>query len=61
MAASRRYIDRIPPAARKFTDDKAAKAQLYAWLAARRQPRLMGWAIRDRDLNVDGELCQTIR
>ena len=52
------YIDRIPPAARKFTDDKASKAQLYAWLAARREPRLMGWAVRDGDLAVDGDLCK---
>jgi len=52
------YIDRIPPAARKFTNDKAAKAQLYAWLAAREHPRLMGWAVRDGDLAVNGDLCQ---
>ncbi len=55
---SQRYIDGIPQAAQKFTDDKAAKAQLYAWLAARRHPRLMGWAVRDEDLAVNGELCE---
>ena len=52
------YINGIPEPARKFTDDKAAKAQLYAWLATRREPRLMGWAVRDGDLAVDGELCK---
>ena len=55
---SRCYIDGIPAATRKFPTDKAAKAQLYAWLAARRHPRLMGWAVRDGDLAVDGEICR---
>lgn len=52
------YIDGISEADRKFAADKAAKARLYAWLAARKEPRLMGWAIRDEDLEVDGDLCQ---
>lgn len=55
---SRKYIDKIPDADRKFPDDKSTKAQLYAWLAARKNPRLMGLAIRDGDLSVDGPLCQ---
>lgn len=53
---SRDYIDGIPQADRKFSATK--KAQLYAWLAARKEPRLMGWAIRDRDLGIDGDLSQ---
>ena len=55
---SQKYINGIPAAARKFTDDKSSKAQLYAWLAARKEPRLMGRDIHDGDLNVNGPLCQ---
>ena len=55
---SQKYINKIPTAARKFTDDRLSKAQLYAWLAARKEPRLMGRAIRNGDLSVNGPLCQ---
>ena len=52
------YIDGIPCAERKFSDKKQPRAQLYAWLAARKDPRQMGTAIRAHDLQVDGALCQ---
>ena len=55
---ARRYIGGIPPADRKFVAAKAPTAQLYAWLATREHPRLMGWAVRDEDLDVDGDLCR---
>ena len=55
---SQRYIDGIPEADKKFSEKKQPRAQLYAWLAAREDPRLMGMAIRARDLEVDGPLCQ---
>ena len=55
---SQDYIERIPPEDRKFADGKTLRAQLHAWLAAREDPRQMGLAIRARDLNTDGELCQ---
>ena len=55
---SQRYIDGIPEADKKLSEKKQPRAQLYAWLAAREDPRLMGMAIRARDLEVDGPLCQ---
>lgn len=56
---SQRYIEEIPEAERKFSVKKKLRAQLYAWLAAREDPRQMGLAIRARDLEVDGELSNT--
>ncbi len=56
---SQSYIDGIPGAARKFAQAKAAKAQVHAWLSARKNPRQMGAAIGDGDLETNGPLCQT--
>ena len=53
-----RYIDDIPAPDRKFPPSKTSRAKLYAWLAARQDPRRMGEAIRTRDLATDGALCQ---
>ena len=58
LPLSQRYITGIPTAARKFSEKKELRAQLYAWLAAREDPRQMGTAIRAGDLEVDGALCQ---
>ena len=58
LPLSQRYITGIPTAARKFSNKKELRAQLYAWLAAREDPRQMGTAIRAGDLEVDGALCQ---
>lgn len=55
---SKRYIREIPQADRKFQEDKIRRAELYAWLAARENPRQMGSAIGSHDLNVDGDLCR---
>lgn len=55
---SERYLAGIPPEARKFREKKKLRAQLYAWLAAQADPRLMGAVIRAGDLEVDGALCQ---
>ena len=55
---SQRYIEEIPEAERKFSEKKKVRAQLYAWLAAREDPRQMGLAIRAHDLEVDGDLSQ---
>ena len=55
---SQSYIDGIPCAERKFSPKKKKRAQVHAWLAARKDPRRMGEAIRTRDLEVDGALCQ---
>ena len=56
---SRRYIDCIPEADRKFTEKKAQRARIHAWLATREDPRLMGAAIGAGDLLVDGTLSTT--
>lgn len=56
---SKRYIDGIPEGHRKFTEKKSLRAQLYGWLAAREEPRLMGVSIRARDLDVNGVLSRT--
>ena len=55
---SQRYIEEIPEGERKFSDGKTLRAQLYAWLATREDPRRMGLAIRAQDLKVDGTLSQ---
>ena len=55
---SQRYIDGIPQANRKFADHKQLRAQLYAWLATREDPKKMGSAIGAHDLNVGGILCK---
>ena len=52
------YIEGIPFADRKFAENKTQRAKVHAWLAAREDPRRMGQAIRARDLEVNGELCQ---
>lgn len=52
------YIEGIPLADRKFAENKTQRAKVHAWLAAREDPRQMGQAIRARDLEVSGELCE---
>ena len=51
------YINDIPVQHRKFNNDKIAKSQVHAWLAARKHPGRMGLAVRD-DLATNGQLCQ---
>lgn len=55
--SSRAYIDGIKPAHRKFKERKALRAKVYAWLATRKQPGRMGAAIKEGDLEIDGELA----
>ena len=55
---AQRYIDAIPEQHRKFSRQKTQRAKLHAWLAARKDPRLMGVAIRARDLDIDNTLCR---
>ena len=54
---SRQYIDGIPDESRKFIPKKKSRAELYAWLATRKDPKLMGAAIGAEDLWIDGALC----
>ena len=55
---SRGYIDGIPEKDRNFSEKKKVRAELYAWLAARKDPRRMGTAIHAHDLEVDGNLAR---
>ncbi len=55
---SKRYIEDIPSTARKFNRNKELRAQLYAWLATRENPKKIGSAIKAHDLSIDGNLCQ---
>ena len=55
---SRGYIESIPELDRKFTLEKTDKAELYAWLATRKEPGRMGAAVGAHDLEIDGDLCQ---
>ena len=56
---SQNYIDGIPERDRRFRPAKATKAQVHAWLSARKNPRQIGAAIGDGDLQTDTTLCQT--
>ena len=51
------YIDDIPKSVRRFRENKALKAQLYAWLATRKTPQRMGMAIQAQELDIDGALA----
>ena len=55
---SKHYIEEIPTEDRKFIESKTQRAKLHAWLAAREDPRQMGLAIKTKDLEIDGPLCQ---
>ena len=54
---SESYIEGIPADIRKFSDRKAHRAKVYAWAATRKQPGRIGAAIKEGDLEVDGELA----
>ena len=56
---SQGYVGDIPEDHRKFTPGKTRRAEVHAWLAVRKDPRLMGVAIRARDLDVDGPGCRS--
>ncbi len=55
---ARQYIQGIPKERRRFTAKKMRKAEVYAWLATRKEPGPMGAAIGKRDLSTDGQLCR---
>ncbi len=55
---SQKYIDDIPQSVRKFNPEKKRKAELYAWLATRREPARMGAAVGAGDLKTDSAVCQ---
>ena len=55
---SQNYIDGIPVTSRKFQADKTDKAELYAWLAARKEPGRMGAAVGSGDLDPTIPICR---
>ena len=54
---SQDYVNQIDPEHQKFIPGKITRAELYAWLAVRREPRLMGSAIGAGDLQPLGQAC----
>lgn len=54
---SRQYIDGIALKHRKFRAKKELRARVHAWLATRKQPGRMGAAIKEGDLDIDGDLA----
>ncbi len=52
------YINDIPSQDRKFENHKVTKSQVHAWLATRKFPSLMGLAVREGDLETNGQICQ---
>ena len=56
--SSQHYVDNIPISDRIFPADRADKAELYAWLAARKEPSRMGAAVGAGDLDVNGYPCK---
>ena len=57
--SSREYIANIPVQDRKFDSGKTPKAELFAWLATRREPGRMGAAIGTDDLSLDNPPSRT--
>ena len=55
---SQGYIQGIPEGHRKFKEKKTRRAEIHVWLAAQEDPRKIGLAIKARDLEVSGTLCQ---
>ena len=56
---SKEYIQNIPKQHRKFDCNKTQKAELFAWLATRKEPGRMGAAIGADDLTLDNKPSET--
>ena len=59
LPSSKQYISDIPQQDRKFYSEKTPKAELFAWLATRRNPGRMGAAIGAGDLSLDNKPNET--
>ena len=57
--SSKAYIANIPEKDRKFDCNKTQKAELFAWLATRKEPGRMGAAIGADDLTLDNKPSET--
>lgn len=55
---AQQYIEDIPEPDRKFAATKTRRAEVYAWLATRKNPGPMGAAIGKHDLTTDGTVCR---
>lgn len=53
---AQQYIRGIGTKDRKFSPCKILRAEIHAWLAARKEPRKMGSAIKVGDLNVNVDI-----
>ncbi len=56
---SKQYISNITKQYRKFDSEKTPKAELFAWLATRRNPGRMGAAVGAGDLSLDNKPSET--
>ena len=52
------YINAIPTNIRKFKESKKRRAELYAWLATQELSGRIGYAIKQGDLDIEGNLTQ---
>lgn len=57
---ARNYVAKIPGSDRKFKPGKLSRAEVHAWLATRKEPRLMGAAIGTGDLDVGVPLARSV-
>lgn len=57
--SSKQYISNILPQHRKFDSEKTPKAELFAWLATRKNPGRMGAAVGAGDLSLDNKPSKT--
>ena len=55
---SKRYIEDVPDADRKFAPDKIDKAKVHAWLATKKEPGRLAAAVGAGELDVTGMLCK---
>ena len=58
---SRQYIDGIAQEHRRFRPKKELRARVHAWLATRKRPGRMGAAIKEGDLEINGDLAVSFK
>lgn len=58
---AQRYVSDAAMARRLFRESSTTKAELRAWLAVRREPGLLGEAVRAGDLNVNSNNMNALR
>ena len=58
---AQRYVNNAATVKRLFEEPKTTKAELRAWLAVRREPGLLGEAVRSGDLNLASDCVDALR